>query len=541
MFGNVRFLQVRRTFVYHMALIVILALLFFPGIALAQEPLASYTGPKGVTVKSFTKAWASEDKLQRVYNELMANTHGGEMVYLGSVNIYGGYPQGEGVAGIYRGYFGSRSDGRKTYSKASAIDLYGGEEKTSVEEFAKILAHEYGHHFTNYYFWMKEGVSFDDWRKTGYAKIRGLREDKRVSVQSSDHRWNIEEIAAEDYIQLFGSPLAKKSRIFVDQYGNFDNMIFNLAPQENLELPLAAQVQGLEEYLLELAGLNLAPNAPPTAPALALVGAGSGRGGHRELEFNWTGAVDDNSSSLEYTLVYYAPGQSLAAPVKTLVDGYAATATVYGEQGTKLFRVFVKDSKGKVVSSNVVTVDLSNPVVSQLPASPLFMDVGIDYWAFEEIKAMVEQGLVKGYEGNAFRPGRSVSRGEFATLLVRALKLPAGNGATFEDTQGHWAAGSIEAAREAGIINGYQDGKFKPDQSVTRAELAAMLVKAGKLPVLTGAVKLVDLANHWASGEIMAAQEAGLVTGYQDGTFKPDATATRAEAVVMLRRMLAKQ
>ncbi|MDA8236213.1 MAG: S-layer homology domain-containing protein [Clostridia bacterium] len=530
----------RKHSMYYITIMALVTLFFLPGTALAQEPLASYTGPEGVTIKAFSKNWANEDKLKRIYDELVSNTHGDELSYLGSVNFYGGYPLGEGVAGMYRGYYGNRSDGRKTYNKSSAIDLYGGDGKSAVDDFAKVIAHEYGHHFTNYYLWMKEGVSFDDWRKTGYARVRGLLDEQRVSVQSNDHRWNIEEIAAEDYIQLFGSPLAKKSRVFKDQYGEFDNGIFNLSPQENLNLPLAAQVQGLEQYWLELAGLKGTPNAAPSSPALALVGVDKGRNGHLKLEFNWTRALDDNSPNLEYTLVYYAPDQPLAAPVKTLVDGYGASAIINGETGDRIFRVFVKDSKGKLVSSNIVNVDLSNPVVGQVPAASLFMDVGVDFWAYGEIKNLVEQGLVKGYAGNIFRPGRSVSRGEFATLLVRALKLPEGNGAAFTDTRSHWAAAAIEAARAAGIINGYQDDTFKPDRPVTRGELAAMLVKALKLSANGGDEGMNDTSGHWAAVEIAAARENGLVSGYKDGTFKPDATANRAEAVVMLKRMMDK-
>jgi len=529
----------RKKFSYlGLAVLLMFALLAVPGVALAGEPLASYTGPAGVTVKSFSRAWTDREALKKVYEELTANTHGEELAYLGSVNIYDGYPMGNGVAGLYRGYYSFWTDGRKKYSKASSIELYGGNDKTTVEQLAKTMAHEYGHHFTNYYLWMKEGKSFDDWTETGYAKVRGLLEDKRVVAQSNQHQWNVEEIAAEDYVQLFGSPLARKSKIFENQYGRFDNQIFNLSPQENLELPLAAQVRGLEEYWLGLSGIKAEANAAPVPPVLALVGTGNARGGHLELNFRWTKALDDNSPSLEYTLVYYRPGDTLAYPVKTQVDGYTAKAVMDEEQGTKLFRVFVKDSKGKLVSSNVVTVDLANPVPGKLPAAPLFMDVGADYWAYQDIKAMVEQGLAKGYGDNTFRPERSISRGEFAALLVRALKLPMGNEPSFKDTQNHWAAPAIEGARAAGIINGYEGGFFRPDRPVTRGELAAMLVKALKLPLNGGDERMRDVAGHWAAKEIAAARENGLVSGYKDGTFKPDATANRAEAVVMLKRMM---
>ena len=88
-----------------------------------------------------------------------------------------------------------------------------------------------------------------------------------------------------------------------------------------------------------------------------------------------------------------------------------------------------------------------------------------------------------------------------------------------------------------GIVKGDPDGRFRPDDNITRAEFAAIAARFDKTKATTTA-KFSDIAGHWAAAEISRAAELGWVSGYPDGTFKPDKYITRAEAMSLINRVL---
>ena len=106
------------------------------------------------------------------------------------------------------------------------------------------------------------------------------------------------------------------------------------------------------------------------------------------------------------------------------------------------------------------------------------------------------------------------------------------------DIQGHWAEDSISNLVDKGVLNGYPDGSFHPDQSITRAELAKTLAVAYKFQASNKKGQFPDTKEHWAKAYISALADNQIITGYPDGTFKPEAPITRAEIVAMLTRLL---
>ncbi|HEY8504456.1 MAG TPA: S-layer homology domain-containing protein, partial [Gemmataceae bacterium] len=110
---------------------------------------------------------------------------------------------------------------------------------------------------------------------------------------------------------------------------------------------------------------------------------------------------------------------------------------------------------------------------------------------------------------------------------------------TFADLTGHWAAPEIERVAAQGVVTGMPGGRFLPQGWVTRAQLAAMLVRAKCLPPAPRAAIFRDVAAaDWFAGEVGAAAEAGIVKGFPDGTFRPHQPATREEVAAMLVRAL---
>jgi hypothetical protein len=128
----------------------------------------------------------------------------------------------------------------------------------------------------------------------------------------------------------------------------------------------------------------------------------------------------------------------------------------------------------------------------------------------------------------------AVTVDRFSRFAVFATKpLP-----TLADIADHWGRGSIRTLAGMGIVSGFPDGKFNPNAGVTRAEFVSMLTRAlGLSAKPQAAAKFTDAAG-WAQGAIGAAVEAGLVTGFPDGTFAPARQITRAELATILARVI---
>ncbi|NOU65544.1 hypothetical protein GC096_16035 [Paenibacillus sp. LMG 31461] len=211
---------------------------------------------------------------------------------------------------------------------------------------------------------------------------------------------------------------------------------------------------------------------------------------------------------------------------------------------------------GGTVSGNNITVEVNHftkyAVFAVANAAPpttdgltkvSFSDIAA-HWAEASIKQAVSAGIVMGYLDNTFKPGRTVTRAEFAVMLMNALK-PQGDGAalTFTDKEkiGSWAQKSIAQAVYAGIISGYEDGSFRPNAEITRAEMAAMIAKA--LGLTGGTTETPGFADDkdipdWAKGAVATIKNLGIIEGKGATQFAPGDKMTRAEAVTVLLKML---
>ncbi|WP_418791113.1 S-layer homology domain-containing protein [Phosphitispora sp. TUW77] len=172
---------------------------------------------------------------------------------------------------------------------------------------------------------------------------------------------------------------------------------------------------------------------------------------------------------------------------------------------------------------------------------PVFSDVPVEHWASGDIRYMVNRGIINGMGDGTFAPGSSARRCEVAAMLVKALDLPvAGAEANFKDVSpGHWAYGYIAAAQKAGIISGFPSGEFKPDNNVTRAQMAIMLSRAYGLEKSGATAGFQDVrADYWAYDAILSLADNGISRGYPDGTFRPVISVSRAEVAALLAKAM---
>ena len=147
-----------------------------------------------------------------------------------------------------------------------------------------------------------------------------------------------------------------------------------------------------------------------------------------------------------------------------------------------------------------------------------------------------------GYDNGTFGPGRNMTRAEvatmFANLLTQRMEANKTYPNTFHDVpKNFWAANYIGYVQQFGIISGYADGSFRPNAPVTRAEFAVIASRFEKLT--EGGKHFTDVTSaHWAAKYIDFAATRGWVTGYADGTFKPENPITRAEVAAVTCRLL---
>ena len=160
---------------------------------------------------------------------------------------------------------------------------------------------------------------------------------------------------------------------------------------------------------------------------------------------------------------------------------------------------------------------------------------------------MVSQGIVTGYTDNTFKPGNAISRAEFITIINRAFGFEESAEISYTDVKpGDWFAPQIQKARAAGYIAGYEDNTMRPNNKISRQEVAVIIGRILNLDNnagLTEVDRFSDAASipSWSRGAVGAVVAAGYMTGYPDGSFKAGNNITRAEAVVVVGRCLVEE
>ena len=178
---------------------------------------------------------------------------------------------------------------------------------------------------------------------------------------------------------------------------------------------------------------------------------------------------------------------------------------------------------------------------SSRPSTPPTVDIpddvptglnGKDHYAY-----------IIGYGNNDVRPQNNITRAEVATIFFRLLtdetreaNMTKSNG--YNDVKdGDWFCCAVSTLSKMGIIKGYEDGSFKPNAPISRAEFAAIAARFDPDGDKTPAT-FADVTSHWAKDEISIAANHGWIKGYEDGSFKPDQKITRAETMTLVNRVL---
>lgn len=128
---------------------------------------------------------------------------------------------------------------------------------------------------------------------------------------------------------------------------------------------------------------------------------------------------------------------------------------------------------------------------------------------------------IAGYKDGTFKPNGTITRAEAAQLLYNVSGKSSSGTSKFSDVSpGNWYHKAVSYLADSGVISGYPDSTFKPNMTISRAELVTLAIKYAKLPVSNGSINFPDVSSdHWAKGSIEAASQAGWIEGYPKGAF----------------------
>ncbi|SDE02926.1 S-layer homology domain-containing protein [Paenibacillus sp. UNCCL117] len=292
--------------------------------------------------------------------------------------------------------------------------------------------------------------------------------------------------------------------------------------------------------------LNLKVTIAPadTATADAVSQAAGALGGSivaQPVDFSLVGVGKDNATAAHDFGSTYV---SRMLPLTEEVQAFETTGVMYDPSTKKLsFVPTVFSGKEAVLKRN------GNSWYAVVKMKKSFSDI-TGHWAQTNIELLANKLVVDGVTDTSFQPERSITRAEFAALVVRALGLDTTGSASFTDVAaGQWYTGVVGAAARANLVDGYEDGTFRPNATINREELAAMVVRAldyakakpsvnpGREQELLAPFKDAGTIV-WAQNELAVAIEAGIIDGMTDDTLGARNDATRAQSATMLKRLL---
>lgn len=237
-----------------------------------------------------------------------------------------------------------------------------------------------------------------------------------------------------------------------------------------------------------------------------------------------------------------AEGAYILGPITS--NEWKATATAEGDTVSSVKLTGAQTTLGE--SPNVA----SDAVIKNAKGEDVTANYEITYVdgllkGIELLEKEIHFNYVIGYTDGTIRPGNNISRAEVATIFFRLLTDEAREQynkttTSYSDIKdGAWCCRAVATLTNAGVINGYTDGTFRPNAPITRAELATIIARFAKLDVNTKTFS--DITGHWAQKNIELAVGNGWINGYDDGTFRPNNNITRAETFAMINRVLDRQ
>jgi hypothetical protein len=217
-----------------------------------------------------------------------------------------------------------------------------------------------------------------------------------------------------------------------------------------------------------------------------------------------------------------------------VLDDIIGSSTIEDREDAENTEDVYTDVDNEDVTGNDITVTDENIA----KYSVLFSDID-NHWAKEWIKNAVGLGFVSGYEDGTFKPDRTITRAEFSTMLNKAMKIEITENINFSDVrEKEWFYKEIQKSVAAGFFSGYENNTFRPNNPIKREEVAKVVAGAITTGNIDGegATLLKDYSTiqEWAKDSVNTVYNKGYILGYPDKMYMPSKALTRAEAVKII-------
>lgn len=265
-----------------------------------------------------------------------------------------------------------------------------------------------------------------------------------------------------------------------------------------------------------------------------------------------TAVNDINGSDITNNFIFAAGAINVRATTAA-VDNTTVTTPTTNSANTGGSSSSSGSNSGSSSTVNAPTVQTGDTALIEEESSQptvltakVFADTAASYWGYKAISSLTNKGIISGYPDGTFKPEASITRAEFATILVKALGLnTSATTSKFTDiTKDAWYYSTVNAAASANLISGMGDNLFAPNTLITREQMALMISKAlgDKTPAADGTelstFKDKSAVSNWAISGMAKAARAGIISGMTTDTLAPTANATRAQATEMIYKML---
>lgn len=235
-------------------------------------------------------------------------------------------------------------------------------------------------------------------------------------------------------------------------------------------------------------------------------------------------------------------GAKVINPDGGKVEGQKITWTVNDVLAGKggQFNIEVKWPEIETAEATVQLVGTLTATNSNTAAQTFTSSASVQLYKAQE-ELMQHTRYIMGYKDGEFKPAESLTRGQLAAILARMAGNPDVKGTlTYRDVkEGQWATDYIKVVTKYGYFSGYGDGTFRQGKALTRGELASVMARYLDLEVNQKPnPHFADTKGHWAAAAIETLYSKNYLSGYKDGSFRPDNAINRAEAVTMINRML---
>jgi hypothetical protein len=263
---------------------------------------------------------------------------------------------------------------------------------------------------------------------------------------------------------------------------------------------------------------------------------------NRAVDFKVTAEANGKSLAVNDFGLIYVPR---TMKISKAVDANKTTAVLFNAANGQM--TFVPATFVAMDGGTQATIKRpGNSIYMVVESTKAFADLN-GHWAQADVNLLASKLVINGMTDTSFAPQKQITRAEFAAILVRGLGLSEVNSTKFSDVHSSdWYAGVVGAASKAGLVEGFEDGAFQPNTNITREQVAVMITRAAAIAgkKASSDVKALDAFSDsstisgWAKDAVAQAVNTGMINGVTDQTFVPKEKASRADAAVMVKRLL---